>query len=70
MSAHTVTSLIHTSVADLDSSIRCAIANSRPIPLDTLREALKAEYASRGRRSSVIKLLSSEIKRQEKGGVA
>jgi len=67
MSGHTVSSLIHTSVDDLDSSIRCAITNNRPIPLDTLREALKAEYASRGCRSSVIKLLSREIKRQEKG---
>ena len=69
MSGHTVASLIHTSVADLDSSIRCAIVNKRPIPLDTLREALQAEYASRGRRSSVIKLLSREIERQEKGEV-
>lgn len=70
MSGHTVASLIHTSVADLDSSIRCAIGNQRPIPLATLREALQAEYASRGRRTSVSKLLSREIKRQEKGGVA
>lgn len=70
MSGHTVSSLIHTSVADLDSSIRCANDNHRPIPLATLREALTAEYASRGRRSSVIKLLSREIKRQEKEGAA
>jgi hypothetical protein len=70
MSGHTVSSLIHTSVADLDSSIRCAVSNGRPIDLATLRDALKTEYASRGRRSSVIKLLSREIKRQEKGGAA
>lgn len=68
MITHTVSSLIHTSVSDLDSSIRCAVATGHPIELATLREALKAEYASRGRRSSVIKLLSKEIKRQDKGG--
>lgn len=70
MNTHTVSDLIHTSVADLDSSIRCAIGNNRPIDLNTLRDALKAEYASRGRRSSIIKLLSREIKRQEKGSAA
>lgn len=70
MNAHTVSSLINTSVADLDSSIRCAIATGHPIDLATLREALKIENASFGRRSSVIKLLSREIKRQEKGGAS
>lgn len=70
MSTHTVSSLIHTSVADLESLIRSSIEEGFSLPLDTLREALKAEYASRGRRSSVIKLLSREIKRQEKGGAA
>ena len=45
MISHTVTGLIHTSVADLDSTIRCSIINKRPISLDTLRDALNAQQA-------------------------
>lgn len=59
-------SLQHTSAADLDSTIRCAIANGRPISLAELRAARDAEAASVGARVTIIKLLEREIRRQER----
>lgn len=58
--------LIAASVSDLESSINCAIANDHPISLEILREAMHLENHKPGRRSSIVKLLQREIKRQEK----
>jgi hypothetical protein len=58
--------LINTSVADLDSTIRCAVSTGHPIPLSDLQQARDTEAKSAGARSSVIKLLDREIKRQTK----
>lgn len=56
----------HTSAADLDSTIRCAIANNTLLPLAELRAARDAEAASTGARVTIIRLLEREIKRQER----
>ena len=58
--------LINTSAAELDSSIRCAIANKTPYPLSDLQQARDAEAKSPGARSTVLKLLDREIRRQQK----
>lgn len=60
--------LNHTSAADLDSSIRCAVSNGYPFSLDRLYRSLADEYASVGARTTIIKLLEREIRRQEKTG--
>ena len=59
-------SLRHTSVADLDSTIRCAVLNGRPLALAELRAERDAEAASPGARVTIIRLLEREIKRQER----
>ena len=62
--SRTTSDLINTSAADLDASIRCAYLNNRPFDLATLRAARDAEAASTGARTTVIKLLEREIRRQ------
>lgn len=57
--------LNHTSAQELDASIRCTIANGHPFPLDRLQASLANERASVGPRTTIIKLLEREIKRQE-----
>ena len=58
--------LHHTSAADLDSTIRCAVSTGNPIDLAELRQARDAEAASCGARVTIIKLLEREIRRQER----
>lgn len=59
-------SLRHTSAADLDSTIRCAVSTGRPIAIAELRAERDAEAASTGARVTIIKLLEREIRRQER----
>lgn len=57
--------LNNTSAQELDSTIRCANLNHHPFSLERLRTSLDAERRSAGARSTIIKLLEREIKRQE-----
>lgn len=61
-----MTSLINTSAQELDASIRCSVANRRPYPLDLLRSERAREAAGVGPRTTVLKILDREIRRQEK----
>lgn len=58
--------LINTSAQDLDSTIRCSVLNGRPFPLDLLRAERAREAAGVGPRTTVLKILDREIRRQEK----
>lgn len=58
--------LNHTSADDLKSSIKCSISNNRPFSRELLQASLDYERSSTGARSTVIKLLEAEIRRQEK----
>lgn len=61
-----MTRLINTSAQDLDSTIRCSIENQRPFPLDLLRAERDREASGVGARTTVLKILDREIRRQEK----
>ena len=58
--------LNNTSAQDLDSTIRCAISNSRPFEIERLQASLDNERKSTGERKTIIRLLEREIRRQEK----
>jgi hypothetical protein len=58
--------LNYCSAADLNSLIRCSVSNNHPFSLDRLYRSLANERASTGARSTIIKLLEREIRRQEK----
>lgn len=58
--------LNNTSAQDLDSTIRCAISNSRPFDIERLQASLDNEKKSTGARKTIIRLLEREILRQEK----
>lgn len=62
--------LNNTSAQDLDSTIRCANTNGRPLDLERLEASLCDERTSTGPRVTIIKLLEREIKRQAKAGAA
>jgi len=62
--------LNHTSVDELDSSIRCAISNGHPFEIDRLKASLDNERRSTVPRKTIINLLEREIRRQGKGSAA
>jgi len=64
MAQHSSNLSLHTSVADIDSSIRCAVSIGRPFRLDALTNLRDTEARSAGARVTVIKILDREIKRQ------
>ena len=58
--------LNNTSAQDLDSTIRCAISNNRPFDIERLQASLEDERSRIAPRTTIIKLLEREIRRQEK----
>jgi len=58
--------LNNTSAQDLDVTIRCANSNGHDFDLERLKATLADERQSTGARTTIIKLLEREIKRQEK----
>lgn len=58
--------LNHTSAEELKSSIKCSISNNRPFSRELLRASLDYERSRTDARSTVIKLLEAEIRRQVK----
>ena len=62
--------LNHTSVDELNSSIRCAIDNGCPFEIERLKASADNERKSTGPRKTIINLLEREIRRQERGRAA
>lgn len=58
--------LNNTSAQDLDVTIRCANINHRPFDIERLKASLDNERKSTGARTTIIKTLEREIKRQMK----
>ena len=63
-----MSTLNNTGVADLRSSLKCAAANNRTLPLADLRAALEDERQSPpgSCRLTMVRLLEREIRRQER----
>ena len=55
-----------TSADDLKVSIKCSVANNRPFPRELIEASLDNERRSVGSRTTVIKTLEAELRRQHK----